>query len=283
MRRARQTGAGCKQIRKRVLRRRFWDQQFQNICSPQKHVPFSTPAGLCPRRGPGAAEQQLCRGHGAPNCCVFWEKEAATPFRPRSAFPTPQSPNFWKTRVQTNYKEVVGPQRRKVSRRKLTTSSCSLKQHYNHQSPAGRATGWQPRNKPVCMTLGRPIDFSVLPEYRWRTIILPFCARSFWSFLFSFRNSTQFCCRYQLFNSFYTKIFVIRNCALICVRLMDSIKALSGEAEWIGLQKWCHQGNWYVNSQSADLATKHTNIIAILFPHPGKIVQRNTRKYLHKY
>lgn len=78
----------------------------------------------------------------------------------------------------------------------------------------------------------------------------------FWSFLFSFRNSTRFCCCYQLFNSFYNKIFVIRNCALICVRLMDSIKALSGEAEWMGLQKWCHQGNWYLNSQSADLATK---------------------------
>lgn len=43
------------------------------------------------------------------------------------------------------------------------------------QNPEGRATGWQPRNKPICMTLGSPIDFSVLQEYRQRTITLLSC------------------------------------------------------------------------------------------------------------
>lgn len=51
---------------------------------------------------------------------------------------------------------------------------CSLKQHYKHQSPEGRATGWQPRNKPICMTFGRLIDSSVLQGVREKDNIVPF-------------------------------------------------------------------------------------------------------------
>lgn len=50
-------------------------------------------------------------------------------------------------------------------------------------------------------------------------------------FLIFFQKFNSVLLLISAFNSFYTKIFFIRNCALICVRLMDSIKALSGEAE----------------------------------------------------
>lgn len=101
-------------------------------------------------------------------------------------------------------------------------------------------------------------------------------------FLIFFQKLNSVLLLLSAFNSFYTKIFVIRNCALICVTLMDSIKALSGGAERTEWQKWWHQWNWYVNSQPADLVTRHTSIVIILFPNSGRIVLINIRKHLHK-
>lgn len=112
----RQTREGCKQIWECVFGR-LWARQFQNICSPE-FPPFSTPVWLCP------SCKVVVRGS---ELLHLLQERSFTPFRPWLAFST-QTSNFSKTRVQSNYKEVFGPYRRKVSRRKLTTtSSRSLK------------------------------------------------------------------------------------------------------------------------------------------------------------
>lgn len=218
------------------------------------------PGWTLPKTQPRAAEQQPCRGQGAPNCFVFWEKERVLHSEP--AFPSPQSSDLCMAGVQL-LQGAAAPRRGKVSRRKQTpTSSRSLKHHYKHQRAEGRATAASPGARPFLWLQTDPLTSQYLRRtgkgrlYYCSVIGILRISCWFWSFLFSFRNSTRFCRCYHHFNSFYNKIFVIRNCALICVRLMDSIKALSGEAEWMGLQKWRHQGNWYLNSQSADPATK---------------------------
>lgn len=64
---------------------------------------------------------------------------------------------------------------------------------------------------------------------------------------------------------------------------MDSIKALWGEAEseW-GCRSAVIKGIDTFTASLLILQQKHTNIMAVLYPHPGKTVQRNIRKHLHK-